>query len=295
MLLVLLFFVVLVLSQIFWLLAIMRRPSLMQLLVLLLIFTGAGGLPLLCEELVVVSPSSSSLSSSTRTTLHQGGFSPSCFEKKTVTFDTCKRLLFLRRKHGCSALTYTHSSCSLHDRSLSSWKPIIFNQTAHTTTPLLQMLLLSSPSDSCTPPLATHSLHDHSDTQRLSDPSSSPSSKSVLPACFQHSRLAPLPPTSPDRVTDSGDDRKIPPGLHHWLTLPRLGIVMAVTSDWLNTNRKEINSLVDNWECYARTHNYNFVSYVILYHIYVDVDIISDYGFFIVVVYCVVAASICKY
>jgi hypothetical protein len=50
------------------------------------------------------------------------------------------------------------------------------------------------------------------------------------------------------------------PSLGEWLDLPSLGIVMAVTADWVQANWYELDRITDNWRCYAKIHNYSFVS-----------------------------------
>jgi hypothetical protein len=243
-----------------------------------------------CGELVVspLSHPHSHTHSHTRALpeLWEGGSSIWCFHNKAVTFDTCKRLLLMRQEYGCNALTYTHSSCSLHDRSLPSWKPMTVAMTVtmsryeanlfkHTKRDIIvedkdgssdesvlhnnmskpfirkvsaiQMFLLSQYLDSCIP-------------QQVSLNARSTSSEQ--PSCLREPMT--LAPFFVDvTLNDTGnyhsqDDTT--PGLAHWLKLPRLGIIMAVTSDWVSTFQSEINSLVDNWECYARAHNYAFVS-----------------------------------
>ena len=100
-----------------------------------------------CGQLEVVSPRHSDL--------FTGGFSTSCFQNKAVSFNTCKLLLMQRGKDGCTALTYTHNSCSLHDRTLPSWQPLssfnkrdIFVRRGHNSS-ILQMLRLTRNIDPC--------------------------------------------------------------------------------------------------------------------------------------------------
>ena len=239
-----------------------------------------------------------------------GGFTPSCFENKAVTFDTCKRLLSSRYKEGCNALSYTHYSCSLHDRTLPSWQPLptpvpvhvpvsdlrnnVHEQRmdkggrnkkhAYQDSSILQILLLSPDIDTCISPSTNPTL---SDNQREQHQRSYPvPTENVLPACLHDPLLAPLSHSASTTVfpresfTDNigsgtlGDSSgnsnsnsnssssgwQPPAGLHNWLALPRLGIIMAVTSDWVKDHALEMASIVNNWKCYAITHNYAFVS-----------------------------------
>lgn len=196
--------------------------------------------------------------------MHEGGTTPQCFERKAVTFNTCKNLLKLRQKDGCNALTYSHYSCTLHDRSLPSWKPgyllsegnepprktvsnagigvRLYNHTVRNL-PMLQMLLLSPAIDLC-----TVSMYPNTVGWKAVD---------ELPACLLQ---GPLLAPQAENIPEVMDISVMKSGLQRWLSLPRLGIVMAVTIDWMRSNQAEVRSLADNWACYAKTHNYTFVS-----------------------------------
>lgn len=150
-----------------------------------------------------------------------------CSHSKSISFDTCKLLLLNSSK--CNALTYTHAQCTLFLRNSSNHSQELTLGRRHGT---LHVIRLDHEIDNCM-----------NNTQGVLV--SAQSANRQFHMCL---------------ANESSNIYRLSPTFSEWLSLPRLGIVITVTSDWLSKNQYEMERVSNNFECYARTHNYSFVS-----------------------------------
>lgn len=147
-----------------------------------------------------------------------GGHNLECFRSKPIPFEACTLLLISRN---CSALTYTVDGlCLLHDRSSLDWK-----------VSAVESLLPNAQS------LRFHKLIRHLDNC---------SGATAHPTAFSNFSECVLNKKSESSIAVNTN------------TLPRLGIIMSVTSDWVKAHTEEIEAVISNYNCYCRIHKYSF-------------------------------------
>jgi hypothetical protein len=163
-----------------------------------------------------------------------------CLVLVPVNYQICLQLL--ERSLYCNALVYSNSRCTLYRRGDEQQqelrKKLIFNEKIHEVThnhPAVHYHLLDARIDRC-----IYSPSPFGNENRSTVAGSLEISKCLRDTTTDLYLMSP----------SSWDD---------WLQLPLLGIVMAVTKDWLNGNKHEMDRITDHWDCYAKTHNYIFV------------------------------------
>jgi hypothetical protein len=152
-----------------------------------------------------------------------GGHSLKCFVDHPIGFEACK--LILQASNECNALSYSNAKCSLHNRTLSSFKYI---KSHHNATNVVSLLKLHQHFDECI--ITNHTQMTLIDKFNI---------------CLKH--------TEYHKITNT-----------QWKTLPLLGIVITVTSKWYYQNQNEVNRIVSNMKCYSDLHDYHFVRIYLL-------------------------------
>jgi hypothetical protein len=166
-----------------------------------------------------------------------------CLILVPVNYRVCLQLLEVSLR--CNAMVYLNSRCTLYHRGDQQLhqpkmmkKHLVYNEKVHEIThnhPSLHYHLLDAKIDDCIPPPPSRPAGHDDLSEGTLQMNKCLSDKTTN---FYH--------TSPS----SWDD---------WLQLPLLGIVMAVTKDWMTGNKYEMDRITDHWNCYAKTHNYTFV------------------------------------
>jgi hypothetical protein len=156
-----------------------------------------------------------------------------CSAQIPINYQLC--LTLLESSQECNALVYSNARCTLYHRSKKRDDGAL-NKTIHNVAHRLPAIHYQ-----ITSPEQCHSLDSQSVTR-----------DNYMDSCVKN---------------QNSIASQQSPSLNDWLNLPPLGIVMAVTVDWVQHNQHELDRITDNWKCYAKTHNYSFVSYSPLPHI----------------------------
>ncbi len=151
------------------------------------------------------------------------GHTKECFQFAILSFESCRQL-FVRSK--CSVMRYENKICSLHDHTAHDFQ--IQQQREERDKEREEnehekSIILWKSNVS----LSTHSA-----------PFSSLSATTKYRKCMK------------SQVDE----------IENFSSLPRLGIVISVTSEWVTSHQAGVMSLTSNFECYAKAHNYSFVS-----------------------------------
>lgn len=152
-----------------------------------------------------------------------------CYSFIPINFYLCKELL--KQSKECNGLIYYNSRCTLYRRNNlinNENKSLIYQQKNKNKEFIsyFHYILLDKEFDNCI----------EGEIKK----------KHFMKECLDENNL-----------NDMNDMNS----LKDWLKLPSLGIVMAVTNEWIERNQFEISRIIDHWSCYANTHNYTFVSY----------------------------------
>jgi hypothetical protein len=152
-----------------------------------------------------------------------GGHTKECFKSAMISFETCRQLLY--HSGSCFALSYKDKHCALHDRTNSNFKSYIPVATQDESTAIVfsKEVIVSTTSS----PVACGDQGFQSALSKFM------------------------------KCVDSPSDHQL--SADQFRKLPKLGIVISVTSHWAQTHKAAIASITSNFECYAAAHKYVFM------------------------------------
>lgn len=189
------------------------------------------------------------------------GHTSSCFEYSLLSYQSCLQLFLSSSAVSCSYMKYSNQICSLHNHN----HPSFLMTTKHSSHPHLSDMESNSialPHHQITAATAAAAEQEEDGDER--------NNKEGIIILTKLSNLSTSTPLSSNSYQQLFAIKKYRKCLEKkknqeeivakFLSLPKLAIVISVTSEWVQQHEGGVKSLTSNFQCYAQVHNYSFVS-----------------------------------